>query len=105
MISSYDVAISPPSYCRTVPQEEIQIAEEREEEITDAVALFSKKMKDLERGVKRGELDIAQMVKDSEINKSTMDRGNCVYMIIVQLEISCLVTKEMNVFFFFHFDW
>ena len=35
-------------------------------------------MKDLERGVKRGELDIAQMVKDSEINKSTMDRGKCV---------------------------
>ena len=66
MISSYDVAISPTSHCRTVPQEEIQIAEEREEEITDAVALFSKKMKDLEQM-------IAQMQKaNSEENQEKM---------------------------------
>ncbi len=58
-----------------VPEQEIQAAEQREEELTDAVALFSKKMKDLERGVSRGDVDIAQMVRESDKNKSSMDRG------------------------------
>ena len=65
-----------------VPERELQLAEEREEEMADAVTLFSKKMKDLERGVRRGDLDIAELVKESENSQSAMDRGAMLLMYI-----------------------
>ena len=76
------VCCSPYIHTLIVPEQELQLAEEREEEMADAVTLFSKKMKDLERGVRRGDLDIAELVKESENSQSAMDRGAMLLMYI-----------------------